>query len=119
MCRHDEGHEALMIALQACLVVDVLLNFKFDRKPHPHTEKAIKTIAEVREVLATWGLGEPRFSHHSPYRYRQMEMIHKVTNEMEPPITVEELDQWLANQDRVREFFSALQSWGTSICAHS
>jgi|SRR5208337_133427 len=109
MCGRDKNHEYLSLALQARLVIDTLVSYWPGETVHPNAKKGIALLDEFREALATFGLGEPRFSHRCPFRYEQLKLIDEVAKDMKWDTWKADLEQWLTNKERVLDFFTSLE----------
>ena len=116
MCCHDSNWDFLILALHARLVLNVLRNFREGQTMNPHADEGIRNIAAIRAVIQSQSEpGLPFFNKHD-YRYEQMKIIVEVAVQLQ--ITAEDLEQWLTNQEKVREFFLRLESTALGYTRH-
>jgi hypothetical protein len=119
MCFRKNKYDSLSIALSARIVIDTLVGFFDGEKLWHATEEGIATINEVLMILRNLYSEEKpvRFYHLDTKRftkYDQMILLKELVEETGWATWEEDLEQWLANKERVLDYFMALESRGLS-----
>ena len=115
--RREERWKYLTVALASCLVIDVIWSFEDGREPHHHAKDGIETIEEARKALDWIYTDHKSFSMFrilGTFKtfddYEKVILLKKTVEGMKWKAWRSDLEQWLANKDKVLDFFGRLQS---------
>jgi hypothetical protein len=128
MCRHNFGksYEFLGLGLTARVAIDTLIGFYPKEKLWHNTEKGIKIIEETREVLLhfhevqqnhSFSFWSRKFKNFESYD--EMKFLADIVEQLQWTTWDNDLLHWLANIDKVMDFFSRVEITAISRYRHS